>query len=384
MKAEIAEQAAAGLYIHVPFCKSRCAYCSFYSTLRHDLVEGYLHSLEREMRARANTESLTTAQTKAPLLSTIYLGGGTPSQLGAENLCRLFTSIRANYLILPEAEITVEVNPDDVTPELIQSLRNCGVNRVSMGVQSFVDSELLLINRRHSAQQAQTAVMMLHDGGITNLSIDLIYGLPGQTLESFSSSIEVALRLPVSHISSYALSIEEGTPLWKLREAGKFREADDELMLTMYNLLREQLLAAGFEHYEISNFARPGCASRHNSSYWKGVPYIGLGPGAHGYDGQRTRYQNADDLETYVNEPTPQQLIEVLTDDELYDELVFTRLRCASGLSLSEVPKNRQSYLLRMAEPHLKAGRMALSEGTLRLTPDSLFVSDDVISDLFC
>lgn len=361
-----------------------------------------MHALEREMQFAPPGEASEGRTTRT--LSTIYLGGGTPSQLGEANLRRLFSSIREHYAILPDAEITVEVNPDDVTPALVCALRDCGGNRVSMGVQSFLDSELQQINRRHTAEQAKNAVMMLHDGGITNLSIDLIYGLPGQTLQSFSESIEAALRLPVTHISSYALSIEEGTALWRLREAGRLQEADEELMLAMYNFLRERLLAAGFEHYEISNFALPGYASRHNSSYWQGKSYIGLGPGAHGYDGLRTRYHNADDLLAYVKsfgcddsavsldgnsaantikESAPQRITEVLTDKELYDELVFTRLRCASGLRLEEVPQERQSYLLQMAEPHLKAERLVLSEGVLRLTPAGLFVSDDVMSDLF-
>lgn len=368
---------SAGLYIHVPFCKSRCAYCSFYSTLRHDLVEGYLLALEREMF------------THAPLsLPTIYLGGGTPSQLGEANLLRLFTSIRQHFFILPDAEITVEVNPDDVTPSLVSVLRTCGVNRVSMGVQSFVDSELRFIHRRHSAEQARQAVRLLHEGGICNLNIDLIYGLPFQTLESFDFSISEALALPVCHISSYALSIEEGTTLWYLRETGRIHETDEELMLSMYQLLRYRLLAAGFRHYEISNFAQPGYESRHNSSYWQGVPYIGLGPGAHGFDGQRTRYQNVTDLATYIAESTPKQLTELLTDDELYNELVFTRLRQSSGLRLSEVPINRLPYLLRMAEPHIKSGRLVRIDdsagggSTLRLSPSGLFVSDDIISDL--
>lgn len=376
-----------GLYIHVPFCKSRCAYCSFYSTLRHDLVEGYLLALEREMSYAAGYIQPEADTCKPPLshtqVSTIYIGGGTPSQLGEANLSRLFESIRQHFDILPDAEITVEVNPDDVTPDLVRTLARCGVNRASMGVQSFLDEELKLINRRHTAQQAREAVRLIHEAGITNLSIDLIYGLPYQTLETFGQSIEAALALPVSHISSYALSIEEGTALWRLRNEGKFQETDEELMLAMYELLRERLLASGYQHYEISNFALPGYASRHNSSYWQGAPYIGLGPGAHGYDGYRTRYHSADDLAAYVREPAPKRFIEDLNDDELYDELVFTRLRQAAGLMLEEVPEARRPYLLKMASPHLKAGRLELHEGsTLRLTPKGLFVSDDVMSDL--
>lgn len=366
-----------GLYIHVPFCKTRCAYCSFYSTTSQELMDGYLHAILREM----------DMQESQPLAS-VYLGGGTPSQLGEERLSALLGRVGERFTLLPDAEVTVEVNPDDVTPSLAQSLRACGVNRVSMGVQSFVDAELRAINRRHTAQQAREAISVLREAGITNLSIDLIYGLPGQTLESFAESVEQAVTLPVTHISSYALSIEEGTVLHKKLEAGEISEADEETSLQMYTLLRQRLHAAGYHHYEISNFARPGFEARHNASYWAGAPYLGLGPGAHGYDGRRLRRHNLDNLHAYIaaaqdaTAAFPPCELEHLSDDDLHNELVFTRLRTDAGLLLTDLSEEQRNYILRMAAPHLRAGRLAEHEGRLRLTAAGLFVSDDIISDL--
>ena len=361
------------LYIHVPFCQRRCAYCGFYSTTHAELQDAYVAALLREMAARPCADEI----------GTVYLGGGTPSQLGEERLGRILPRARVYYNICADAEVTVEVNPDDVTPSLVSALREAGVNRVSMGIQSFDDGELQAVGRRHTAEEACRAVETLSRGGIGNISIDLMYGLPGQTLESFARSIDAALRLPVQHISSYALSVEAGTPLHARLRNGTFTETSDEELLAMFTLLRERLISSGLEHYEISNFARPGYASRHNSSYWDGTPYLGLGPGAHSYDGNALRRANAPDLRAYIaaSDDAPHAL-EHLTPDALYDELVFTRLRTRRGLPMVEVPVDRRDYLLRMAAPHIAAGRLSLTDGVLRLTPAALFISDGVMSDL--
>lgn len=365
-----------GLYIHIPFCQTRCAYCSFYSTTSHELVDRYVSALCGEI-----------AQQEHLALSSVYLGGGTPSQLGADALQTILKRVGEHFHLHEDAEVTVEVNPDDVTPMLVETLRDSGVNRVSMGVQSFLDTELQRICRRHTAKQAVDAVRLLREGGISNISIDLIYGLPSQTLETFQKSIDEALSLPVEHISSYALSVEPGTLLYKQCEAGTFVEADDELLLSMYNLLRQRLRDSGFHHYEISNFARPGYEARHNSAYWSGAPYLGLGPGAHGYDGATTRYCNIPDLNAYLRTyesgtSFPPREIEHLSESELYDELLFTRLRTSKGMSLSEVPTDRKEYLLKQAAPHIQAGRLLMEGDALRLSAEALFVSDDIISDL--
>ncbi|MCQ2266959.1 MAG: radical SAM family heme chaperone HemW [Bacteroidaceae bacterium] len=365
---------AQALYIHIPFCKTRCAYCSFYSTTSYNLMDRYVSALCHEMSLREHFD-----------ISTVYIGGGTPSQLGEERLSQLLSAVRKHFHVKDEAEITVEVNPDDITTQLTEILYHNGVNRVSMGVQSFDETELRSINRRHTAQQAVYAVQMIKAAGISNISIDLMYGLPGQTLQTFANSVNKAIGLPVTHISSYALSIEEGTLLHRQLQAGLISETDEEITIAMYNLLRHRLQEAGFEHYEISNFARPGYSSRHNSSYWDGTPYIGLGPGAHGYDGHCTRRQNTPNLQSYINaKGDVPHTHEHLSEDERYDELIFTRLRTAKGLQLSLVSDDRRKYLLHMAEPHLAAGRLTLAEGetVLRLTDKGLFVSDDIFADL--
>lgn len=335
-------------------------------------MDAYLDALLREIQS---------SQQGLPIRS-IYLGGGTPSQLGIDRLTQLLQYVMNHYAVNPEAEITVEVNPDDVTPDFISALLIEGVNRISMGVQSFVDVELAAISRRHTAQQADKAVLCCVENGIRNVSIDLIYGLPGQTLASFRESVDHALSLPIRHLSSYALSIEPGTPLYNRRQKGEVVEISDEQSWQMYECLRSKCREAGFHHYEISNFALPGYEALHNSSYWAGIPYLGLGPGAHGYDGESVRRVNTPDLVTYVSAPAVSYTEEHLSEDERYDELVFTRLRTSAGLRLDEVPIDRRDYLLAMADKHIKEGRLSLMDNRLCLTEKGLFVSDDIFSDL--
>ena len=253
-----------------------------------------------------------------------------------------------------------------------------------MGVQSFDDALLRLIRRRHTAQQAVCAVEQAARHGISNVSIDLIYGLPTQTMEQWQADVCQALALDVQHLSAYSLSYEEGTPLWRMLEQGRIEEADEELSLCMYEHLIDATRAAGFTHYEISNFCRPGRHSQHNSAYWHGVPYLGFGPGAHSYDGMRTRRWNLSDLKGYVQAAgsMPPHQSEVLTDDELYDETVMTRLRTSEGLSLDLLTAAYRAYCMAQAEPHLRAGRLEQAGSTIRLTRQGIFTSNDIISDL--
>lgn len=397
------------LYIHVPFCQKRCHYCSFYSTTfgkrERDL---YVQALLQEIEARHTDDVITT----------VYFGGGTPSQLDSEELTTIFGTIRRNYNIAPDAEITFECNPDDVDdgmrntsngittlPTLLASL---GVNRVSMGVQSFDDEMLQRINRRHTAAQALDAIHAFHAAGIHNVSIDLIYGLPGQTLDDFRRDVEKAAHLAsgswspetslhhvigdklpnksplITHLSSYCLSIEEGTHLYNLRARGELTETDEETTLAMYNVLIDSLTAAGFVHYEISNFALPSFHSRHNTAYWQGIPYTGLGPGAHSYDGIATRRWNRSDLRSYLADPLGSYDDEHLSPSECYDELIMTRLRTRDGLSLSLLSAEEQKYLLRQARPYIASGHLCIDEGSnsLRLTRQGIFISDMIFSDL--
>lgn len=369
-----------GLYVHVPFCKSRCVYCGFYSTVGGPVAHRrYVDALCAELHGRRHEVGR-----EAP--ETVYVGGGTPSLLAAEELERLFREIHALCGWSPTAEITLEANPDDVDARFVATVTRAGVNRVSLGVQTFNDRFLHLLRRRHDARQARLAVEFLSAGGVENVSIDLIYGIPGQTLEEWKSDLDAAFALPVAHLSAYSLMFEEGTPLNRMRERGKVAEADEELSRSMYELLMERCRAEGMVHYEISNFARPGRESRHNSSYWTGVPYVGLGPAAHSFDGRNRRF-NLPDLAAYLASPgCPPHEREMLTDLERADEEVMVALRTSRGLSLDAFEaahgKDARMLLLREAAPHLKRGRLELKEGRLFLTCEGLFVSDLVMSDL--
>ncbi len=368
----------AGIYIHVPFCQGRCIYCDFYSTTEgEEWKSRYVDALLAELRMRRDELPLARVHS-------IYIGGGTPSQLPARALAAILNEVCRLFPVDSDAEVTVEANPDDVTPEWLAALSHTPVNRLSMGVQSFDDALLRLIRRRHTAQQAVRAVEQAARHGISNVSIDLIYGLPTQTMEQWQADVRQALALDVQHLSAYSLSYEEGTPLWRMLEQGRIEEADEELSLCMYEHLIDATQAAGFTHYEISNFCRPGRHSQHNSAYWHGVPYLGFGPGAHSYDGMRTRRWNLSDLKGYVQAAgsMPPHQSEVLTDDELYDETVMTRLRTSEGLSLDLLTAAYRAYCMAQAEPHLRAGRLEQAGSAIRLTRQGIFTSNDIISDL--
>ncbi|MCR4922134.1 MAG: radical SAM family heme chaperone HemW [Bacteroidaceae bacterium] len=368
----------AGIYIHVPFCKSRCAYCDFFSTTSGEAwMRRYADALVREMAARR-------AEWTLPKVDTLYLGGGTPSCLPAELVLQILRSAAALYPLSDNAEVTIEANPDDVTDDWLRALGAAPINRISMGVQTFDDALLALIHRRHSSRQAVSAVDACRERGLHNISLDLIYGLPDQTLAMWESDVRKALSMPIAHLSAYALTYEEGTPLARMRDNNKVAEADEELMSEMYQRLCTMAAEAGMQHYEISNFALPGCQSRHNSSYWQGEPYLGFGPGAHSYDGHRTRRWNLPDLARYVAEAEVPMEYEVLSDDELYDEYIMTRMRTRRGADLSSLPDNRREYCLSMARPHLANGRLRREGNCLVLTQEGLFVSNDIISDLMC
>lgn len=369
-----------GIYIHVPFCEKRCIYCSFYSTVHGKRErDAFVHTLCQELAFRYDGSPV----------STLYFGGGTPSQLDDEEMEIIFSALQHHCSFLTDAEITFEANPDDITPQKVRHLLQLGVNRISLGVQSFDEQRLLFLKRRHTAQQARDAITILQDAGIKNISIDLIFGLPGQQLSDWKWELEQAFQLPIAHLSAYSLMYEEGTPLYYARQRGIVQECDDETSLAMFQSLTQHAKAAGFEQYEISNYARPGYRSRHNSSYWQGIPYLGLGPGAHSYDGHRQRRVNEYSLRRYMEAGRASSFadvphnIETLTDNECYNELICTRLRTVDGLSLKEVPESHRTTLLRLAQPHIDGGRLELdAQGRLRLTASGIFVSDNVMSDL--
>ena len=371
----------AGLYIHIPFCKSRCIYCGFYSTTDTALRQRYVDAVCQEMISRSKKDEGENMRTG---IQTIYIGGGTPSQLTLGQLGQLLEKARTVFDVDDNAEVTVEVNPDDVTEELAVGLRAIGVNRVSMGAQTFDANRLRFLNRRHTARQVEEAVSLLRQSGFDNISIDLMYGFPDETLNDWQQDIDAALRLGVEHLSAYCLMIEEGTPLHQWAADNGQWTMDEELERAMYYTLIERLTAAGYEHYELSNFAKPGRRSRHNSSYWKDIPYIGLGAAAHSYDGQCRRW-NVSNLLYYIKgiengQPRFEQ--EELDEDTHYNDRITVALRTCEGLSLSELTDRQQKYLLRSAQRYLDDGLLELLDGCIKLTRKGLFISDMVMADL--
>lgn len=395
----------AGIYIHVPFCASRCVYCGFFSTTCLAERERYVDALCREMRLRRSFPRFSTVdghglsrfdtvegENKKPYetvknrgIKTVYLGGGTPSQLTGEQLGRLLESLYNIYNVYEDAEVTMECNPDDITPDYARTLRLLGVNRVSMGAQTFDDARLRFLRRRHTAAQTAVAVDRLRQAGIDNVSIDLMYGFPGETLDEWHADIDAALALGVEHLSAYALTYEEGTPLYLMLEQGRVEEADEELSRQMYYDLKDRLEDAGYEHYELSNFALNSFRSHHNSGYWNHTPYLGLGAGAHSFDGHRRQW-NPSDLQLYMESIARGQLPEEhedLSETDMYNEMIMTALRTSDGLLLERLTPAQRTYCLKQADKYLACGWLARHDDRLVLTREGLFISDAVMADLF-
>lgn len=371
----------AGLYIHIPFCAKRCLYCDFFSNTDMKFKEPYVSAVIREMQLRQEYIG-------GEPLDTIYFGGGTPSQLQQADFERIFKAIDCLFNISSCKEITLEANPDDMTPEYVASLRNLPFNRVSMGVQSFKEKDLHFLNRRHDREQALRAVELCKENGIPNISIDLIYGLPGQTLEEWQENLDDAIHLEIPHISAYHLIYEEGTALYKLMEAGKVAPIEEELSVTLFSTLINRLAEAGYLHYEISNFARPGYFSQHNSSYWTGKKYIGIGPSAHSYDGE-SRQWNISSLPHYlegIRTGIPNIEIEKLDINTKYNDFIITGLRTMWGIRTSDIREQfgeeKQAYLERQAATYLHQGLLIYENDTLTLSKEGIFISDGIMSDL--
>ena len=371
----------AGIYIHIPFCKRRCIYCDFFSTTQSEKKSAYVRALCRELEMRQDYVG-------GEEIETIYLGGGTPSQLTEEELKAIFSSIYHIYKVKTNAEITLEANPDDLTPEYVAMLRRLPINRISMGIQTFQEETLKLLHRRHTATQAIEAFRRCREAGFQNISIDLMYGLPGETLETWKEDLRQAINLRPEHISAYHLIYEEDTALWRLREQHQVEEADEDLSVSLFETLIDHLTEAGYQHYEISNFCLSGMHSRHNSSYWTGKKYLGCGPSAHSFNGF-SRQWNVASLEGYIKGVEEGELdyeVEELDLYTRYNDFVLTSIRTCWGMSLSklrsEFGEELYRYCMRMAKPHEDQGVLENREGVLRLTRKGIFVSDGIMSDL--
>lgn len=386
----------AGIYIHIPFCESRCIYCDFYSTTSLKWKDDYVDALCKEMELRPAIQALGDNYP----IETIYLGGGTPSQLSDGHLQQIFTKLKETYgdLFSKNMEITMECNPDDVTPDFCKTLGKLPVNRVSMGAQTFSDQRLQFLRRRHNTTEVKEAVSLLRKTGIANISIDLMFGFPKENIEDWKYDILQALQLGVEHISAYSLMYEEGTPLYKMLEQGKIEEIDEELSRNMYDTLIDMLTLSGYEHYEISNFAKPGYCSRHNSSYWNETPYIGLGAAAHSYRRARnqsgkmevTRSWNINNIQQYINSihqgilPSEKENLDLTTR---YNDLITTALRTSNGIDLKKTEKEfGKSYLeklLHEANSKIQRGLMKIDNKNYRLslTRKGIYISDDIMGD---
>ena len=381
-KKETTRQEKLGIYIHIPFCRSKCDYCDFYSLAgREERMDAYQKALLAHIR-----ETAPLAQ--AYPVDTVYFGGGTPSYYGDKRLRELLAAIQKQFNLEKEAEITLEANPDSVDMRMLRRLRRAGFNRLSMGMQSACPEELAAIHRPHTAEQVDQAVAAARKAKLKNLSLDLIYGLPGQTMESWKATVEHALSLEPEHLSCYGLKVEEGTPLAKRVEAGELLP-DDDTQADLYLWTVERLEQAGFPQYEISNFAKPGFESRHNLRYWLTQPYIGFGPGAHSDFGGR-RYSFVRDLEEYIGGVLKGGNIidseDLIPQRERSGEYLMLRLRTLRGIEEWEY---RRTYFMDFApleqrlEEFAKQGWAGKTEeGRWHLTPQGFLLSNQLIGDL--
>ena len=370
-----------GIYIHIPFCKKRCTYCDFYTEVAPKLIPRLVESICNEIEIRA--DYLPSKQ-----IDTIYFGGGTPSILKQEQFTAIFNAIYATFSVSDNAEITFEANPDDLTVLFFESIQSLPFNRISIGIQSFDDEDLKRINRRHNGNQAINAVKNAQNAGFNNISIDLIYGLPYQTIEKWEKQLDTALSLNVQHISSYGLTYEEGTKLWEQREKAEIIPVDDDTMNEMYLLLVKKLKQKGFDAYEISNFAQIGFRSKHNSSYWKQQLYIGLGPSAHSYNIQ-ARQWNVDSITNYIfaieNNGSFYET-EILTKSEKYNDYVMVSLRTKEGIDLEYIEKEfgteYATECLENSKQYIESLMLCLSNNRLCLTTKGVLVSNQILTEL--
>jgi len=371
----------AGLYIHIPFCKQACHYCDFHFSTHTELVSSLCQAIAGEL-------ALQKKYLKGEDLTTLYLGGGTPSMIPASELENIFSCIYSTFKVQPSAEITLEANPDDLTIQKLNELKNLGVNRLSIGIQSFDDATLKFLNRAHNSEQALESVHLARAAGFDHISIDLIYSIPGQHEKAWQQHIQQAIQLSPTHLSAYALTIEEKTVFGSQQKKGKFKSVPEETSAHEFEILMDAMDAAGYEHYEISNFCKPGHYSRHNTSYWQQVHYLGVGPSAHSFDGVSRQF-NVSNNYRYIKSIQQGEVPferEVLTRSNQINEFIFTSLRTQWGCDLKKLEEtygyNLQnesraylSYLLEHQFASLEASR-------LKLTRQGKLLADKISAEL--
>lgn len=372
----------AGLYIHVPFCASKCIYCGFYSVVNQALEQDYIQSLHQEMELRKD-------YLKGAPIRTIYFGGGTPSLLSTDTLASLLEHIRKVFPLASEPEISLEANPEQLTAGYCRQLWSTGINRLSIGVQSFQDDVLRFMGRRHSGQEAIAAIENAVNAGFQNISIDLIYGVSERNDDRWQQDVETALSMPIQHLSCYALTPEENSILYKQIQSQKHAPVDDEQAARQYEQLLTALPHSALQHYEVSNFAIPGFESKHNSSYWNHTPYIGLGPSAHSFDGA-SRQWNPANIKQYLTQIAKGEDCEereILSETDLYNESILLGLRTRNGLDLDQIAhqygEQRKEELLQYFTQSVNSDFYEQKESRLRLTEAGLWFADGIAADAF-
>jgi oxygen-independent coproporphyrinogen III oxidase len=370
----------AGIYIHIPFCKKLCFYCDFYHVISPGNNSAFVEALVKEICLRKDYLEEET-------ISTIYIGGGTPSVFSAGELATILGEIRKHFTLEENSEITIELNPDDVTSSYLTGIKALGINRISLGIQSWRDADLKMMNRRHDSAQAEFALKEVFCAGYDNVTVDLIYGIPGMSAKDWEANLDFTFSFPVKHFSAYHLTIENGTVFGKMRDKGLLTEIEDEESSLLFSILIEKAQSAGFIQYEISNFGKPGYFSIHNSNYWKQVNYIGLGPSAHSFNGY-SRQWNPKDLKGYiksVNNGKPVFEREELDIKTRYNEYIMTSLRTMWGIDLEYIEKTFDKegydYIVNLAGKFREYGLIKMDKKTLVLTNQGKMISDNIISE---
>ncbi len=373
----------AGIYLHIPFCKQACNYCNFHFSTSLRLKEDMIAALMREMALQKNYLEGRTVET-------VYFGGGTPSLLSAAELMQLWDALEKHFPGQALQEITLEANPDNLTPPYIKALKNTPINRLSIGIQSFHDKDLRYMNRAHNAAEADYAVKLAQDSGLDNISIDLIYGTPTMNDREWLENIHTAISLDVPHISSYALTVEPKTALAHAIEKGKTREPDNSQTAAQFEQLMESLGQAGYDHYEISNFALPGKYAVHNTNYWKGKHYLGLGPSAHSFDTQSRQWNIAHNpayIKSILREGKVPFEREILSFEDRFNEYLMTSLRTMWGTDLDHIARtfgeDVVAQLQASSEEYLDKDWMTIEEHSMRLTRKGKLFADRIASELF-
>jgi len=370
----------AGIYVHIPFCKTLCSYCDFYRVIESDAKADCIDAIVKEI-------SLKKDYLEEENISTIYIGGGTPSILSVNETETIINQIYKQFAVDKNCEITIEANPDDIDFEYLSGLKKLNVNRISLGIQSWRDADLKLMNRRHNSKQADEALKNVIKAGFENLSVDLIYGLPKMTVKDWESNLDITFSYNIQHLSAYHLTIEKGTRFQKMLEKGTINETDEEESAALFNILIEKSDKAGFVHYEISNFGKQGYFSIHNSNYWKQVNYIGVGPSAHSFNGY-SRQWNIKAIKQYINLVNAEKTFferEELDTQTKFNEYIMTSLRTMWGIDLNYVEKTFEKegydYIVNLSGKFVEYGLMKSENQHLILTNQGKMISDNIISE---